>query len=143
MNSEIEAFIIRLTGVDEEVVKDYFDGVRYRGLYFVELKNIWIQKFIEKKYTYEKIASILNLYNHTTIVHHYNHRKKDKKIREYVLDNMDTWLSLKIYPYIDKSKNLKILSKSELISAVNRDNEEKRRRLHKAKDRAQCTDIVQ
>jgi len=134
MESEIESFIIRMTGVDDEVIKDYFEGVRFRGLYFVELKNILVERFIKKKYTYEKIAKILNLYNHSTVVHHFNHRKKNKKLREYVLNNMDTWLSLKQYPYISKAKKIKILTKNELISAVNRDNEEKRRRLHKDED---------
>ena len=47
---------------------------------------------------------------------------------------MDTWLSLKQYPYLSKAKKIKILTKNELISAVNRDNEEKRRRLHKDED---------
>jgi|LauGreDrversion4_2_1035121.scaffolds.fasta_scaffold04943_4 hypothetical protein len=134
MESEIESFIIRMTGVDDEVIKDYFEGVRFRGLYFVELKNILVERFIKKKYTYEKIAKILNLYNHSTVVHHFNHRKKNKKLREYVLNNMDTWLSLKQYPYLSKAKKIKILTKNELISAVNRDNEEKRRRLHKDED---------
>jgi hypothetical protein len=134
MESEIESFIIRMTGVDDEVIKDYFEGVRFRGLYFVELKNILVERFIKKKYTYEKIAKILNLYNHSTVVHHFNRRKKNKKLREYVLNNMDTWLSLKQYPYLSKAKKIKILTKNELISAVNRDNEEKRRRLHKDED---------
>ena len=37
--SLIESYILRADGITEEKIKNYFSGIKYRGIYFVTMKT--------------------------------------------------------------------------------------------------------
>ena len=42
--SLIESYILRADGITEEKIKNYFSGIKYRGIYFVTMKIILAKK---------------------------------------------------------------------------------------------------
>ncbi len=117
MVSEIEAFIIRMTGVEDWVIEDYFKGVKYRGMYLMEVKSQCIEILLKKGYTYERVAEIISAKDHVLVAHHRNKRKKDPKIEKIIKDNFEDWVTLKKYPVIAGKKHdstYKLVGRNEI-----------------------------
>lgn len=112
MISHIESFILRMDGIDDYAISNYFKNIRYRGLYFVELKAQCIELLRKKGYSVTKIRDLVGLTNHATVVHHLHSRKKDKRLYEEVKKNMDEWLTLRMYP-INTNNGYKLVPRSE------------------------------
>lgn len=122
MVSEIESFIIRMTGIEDWVIEDYFKGVKYRGMYLMEVKSQCIEILLKKGYTYDKVAEIISAKDHVSVAHHRNKRKKDPKIVKIVKSNFEDWVTLRKYPVIEGRKidsTYKLVDKSEVNNIKN------------------------
>ena len=100
--SLIESYILRADGITEEKIKNYFSGIKYRGIYFVTMKIILAKK-LRKTNKLKDVANILGLSNHATAYHHIHKGSIDKKAFQIVEPYLYEWIGTGVYP-VSKTK---------------------------------------
>ena len=68
-------------GIDKELIRNYFKGIRYRGVYFITLKQEACIQLKDAGHTYEKIADYLDMHQ-SSVQHLHKHRKEDSQCFE-------------------------------------------------------------
>lgn len=68
-------------GISIEQIKEYFKDVKYRGIYFVTLKQEAANKLREAGYSVMQIGEIINTH-YTNVIHLVNKRKEDAQCFE-------------------------------------------------------------
>ena len=68
-------------GIDKELIRSYFKGIRYRGVYFITLKQEACIQLKDAGHTYEEIANYLDMHQ-SSAQHLYKHRKEDSQCFE-------------------------------------------------------------
>ncbi len=83
-------------GIDKELIRSYFKGIRYRGVYFITLKQEACIKLRDAGHTYEEIADYLDMHQ-SSAQHLYKHRKEDSQCFE-VKYQWKELIEQKLYP---------------------------------------------
>lgn len=68
-------------GIDKELIRSYFKNIRYRGVYFITLKQEACIQLRDAGHTYEEIADYLNMHQ-SSVQHLHKHRKEDSQCFE-------------------------------------------------------------
>ena len=109
----MESFIGRMNPIDDLTIRHYFSHTKYRGAHFNELKTQCINLLRKQGCTMEAIAHIVALKDHSCVVHHLYHKKKDNIIIDEVAKNFEDWLILGLYPESSGFKEYRLTKKSE------------------------------
>jgi hypothetical protein len=83
-------------GIDKELIRNYFKGIKYRGVYFITLKQEACIQLKDAGHTYEQIADLLNMH-HSSAQYLYKHRKEDSQCFE-VKYQWKELINKKLYP---------------------------------------------
>ena len=116
-------------GISIEELEDYFSDIKYRGIYFVTLKQEVANKLREAGYSFMQIGDIMDLH-YSNVIHLVNTRKEDAQCFE-VKYNWKDIIQEKKYPITvnnskwhrenmnyDKYISVLYVDKSELLSYI-------------------------